>query len=283
MSSTKRRPAVLWLWYHGASFVGFQAQPGARTVQATLLEGLSAIGLSAGIMPAGRTDRAVHARMQVISLRMPADQDPSGLPARLSAVLPPDLGVAAATWAPRGFHAQWSASGKEYRYRLAPGGLSPAWVDSAWDLSEHPGLPPRALDPRRLAQALEWMVGTRDFFAFHESSSPRKPRALREASLVQLAGGAVLEVRLRGEGFGRYMVRYLVGAAVAYACGVLEEGTLRAALDHATPFAGLKAPGKGLVLWAVEYPPQLAPFDSRGISLPAGPPFEGTDGVGPSD
>lgn len=276
---------MLWLWYRGESFSGFQAQPSARTVQATLTEGLAKLGLEVGLMPAGRTDRGVHARMQVISVRVPADEDLATLPSRLESVLPQDLGVVLAAWAPKGFHAQWSATGKEYRYRMAPGALPSGWEPSAWRLEEEPRLQGQAPDPARLEEALGWMIGTRDFFAFHESSSPRKPRALHEASLRMHEQGAIWEVRLRGEGFGRYMVRYLVGAAVAYACGALEADILRAALEHATPFAGLKAPGPGLILWEVSYPGALEPFgiasggttlaarDRAQSAIPIGPPF----------
>ena len=126
----------------------------------------------------------------------------------------------------------------------------------------------------RLEEALSWLPGTRDFFPFHESSSPRKERTIEAATLHRLASGALWEVRLRGDGFGRYMVRYLVGAAVAYACGVLEARTLHAALEGAEAFSGLKAPGAGLILWEVRYPPALTPFVGVGPALPSGPPFD---------
>lgn len=272
MSPPKRRPAVLWCWYHGGEYRGFQRQPGVPTVQETLTRGLATLGLPVEVMPSGRTDRGVHARMQVISLRLPGDQDLDTLAGRLAEVLPPSLGVVHVAWAPKGFHAQWSAVGKEYRYRLCPGTVPPDWQGSAWALREATELAGATMDVDRLSRLLPRLVGTRDFFAFHEGSSPRKLRTIEAAELVRHAGGALLEVRLRGDAFARYMVRYLVGGAVAVASGVLPEERLLAALEQGEEIRGLKAPGHGLILWEVKYPAALAPFGPEVPAHERGPP-----------
>jgi len=273
----KRTPSVLWIWYRGGSFRGFQRQPEGPTVQQALEDGLRDAGLPCSLMPAGRTDRGVHARMQVISVRLPSDPGPEGLCERLSAHLPPDLGLCAARRAPPGFHSQWSATGKEYRYRFQLGGqVSEAWRPFAMDVGLEPRLEGLRLSPERVAEVLGAAVGRRDFQAFHENSSPRKPRTLESATLHALGEG-LFEARLRGDGFGRYQVRYLVGSALLTAAGGLDEGLYRAALDTGAPISGLKAPAQGLVLWEVFYPPDKEPFSleerRRAPGLPAPPPF----------
>jgi len=137
------------------------------------------------------------------------------------------------------------------------------------------GLPPP--QPERVADALQQAAGERDFYAFHEKASARKPRRLHAAELVALGRPGLFEARLRGDSFGRYQVRYLVGGAVAVACGALSAQEWREALGSAREIAGLKAPAQGLVLWSVAYPEGLDPFTrqerERAEGLPPGPPF----------
>ena len=130
-----------------------------------------------------------------------------------------------------------------------------------------------------MAQALRLAEGEHDFSAFHEKASARKPRRLHAAELVALDPPGLFEARLRGDSFGRYQVRYLVGGAVAVACGALPAQEWAEALGSAREIAGLKAPAEGLVLWSVAYPEGLDPFTreerERAEGLPPGPPFGG--------
>jgi len=276
----KAAPLAIWLWYRGGSFRGFQRQPNGQTVQGRLEEALASAGVGATPMPAGRTDRGVHARMQVVSVRTAREIDPDAVREAIGRALPGQMGAVACVRPHPSFHAQWSARGKEYRYRLVLGGAAaPApWRPFCWDPSAHPrlqGLPPPP--PERVAEALRQAEGEHDFHAFHEKASTRKPRRLHAAELVALDRPGLFEARLRGDSFGRYQVRYLVGGAVAVACGALPAREWADALGSAREIAGLKAPAEGLVLWSVAYPEGLDPFTrearERAEGLPPGPPF----------
>ncbi|HYO52545.1 tRNA pseudouridine(38-40) synthase TruA [Archangium sp.] len=274
----KRTPAALWIWYRGTHFRGYQRQPDGPTVQETLEDSLRKAGVPYPVMAAGRTDRGVHARMQVVSVRLPPFYTSEMLSERLPPHLPPELGLCVARRPPEGFHAQWSAAGKEYRYRLQLGGPPPeAWRPFVMETASEPRLMEGgALKPERVAELLGAAVGRRDFHAFHEHSSLRKPRTLESATLHELGNG-LFEARLRGDGFGRYQVRYLVGSALLTAAGVLSEELFRSALDSGTSIPGLKAPAHGLLLWEVHYPPAVDPFPpeerARAPGLPLAPPF----------
>ncbi|HEX8823581.1 MAG TPA: tRNA pseudouridine(38-40) synthase TruA [Archangium sp.] len=273
----KRTPAALWIWYRGTDYLGFQRQPEGLTVQEALETSLKKAGVPYTLMPAGRTDRGVHARMQVASIRLPPFYTSEMLSERIVPHLPPDLGLCVARRPVPGFHAQWSAVGKEYRYRIQLGGApAEAWRPFVMEPSTEPRLEGLVLKPERVAELLGAAVGQRDFYAFHEHSSLRKPRTLESSTLHHLGNG-LFEARLRGDGFGRYQVRYLVGSALLTAAGALPEEHYRAALDSGTPIPGLKAPAKGLLLWEVRYAPELDPFTpeerARPPGLPLGPPF----------
>ena len=277
-----RTPAALWIWYRGGAFHGFQRQLQAPTVQSTLEAALREAGVPSTVMPSGRTDRGVHARMQVVSVRLPREDSPESLARRLPPLLPEGLGLCVARKPHPSFHAQWSAAGKTYRYRVQLGGrVAEAWRPFTCDVSEEPRLNGRPVRPERLAEVLSLAVGTRDFFAFHESSSPRKPRTLESATLHELGSG-LYEARLTGDAFARYQVRYLVGTSLLTAAGLLPEEQFRAALETGASIPGLKAPAAGLVLWEVRYPAELDPFSpeerARAPGLPEGPPFLGALG-----
>ncbi|MDC0707815.1 tRNA pseudouridine(38-40) synthase TruA [Stigmatella sp. ncwal1] len=252
-------------------------------MQSALEAVLRSTGVPATVMPAGRTDRGVHARMQVVSLRLEAGDEPEALAARLPALLPPDLGVCAVRKPHPSFHAQWSAAGKTYCYRVQLGGRgADAWRPYVMDAAEEPRLAQRAIAPERLAELLRMAVGSRDFWAFHASSSPRKSRTLESATVHELGGG-LFEVRLRGDSFARYQVRYLVGSALLTAAGQLPEAQWRAALETAESIPGLRAAAAGLILWEVRYPPGVDPFSPADRTAPTGlprePPFVDASGL----
>jgi tRNA pseudouridine38-40 synthase len=252
---------ALWCWYQGGAFRGYQTQLVGPTVQGTLLEGLRAAGFERDPVASGRTDLGVHARMQVLSLRVVEGVHPTDVAAKLNAVLPPTVGIACSREAPKKFNAAWCATGKEYRYRLRLAGADTAW---AWRVD---------CDVDKVRELLARLPGTRDFSAFHDSSSAPKPRRLRTVELATL-GGDDFEVRVVGDGFARYMVRFLVGAVVDVARGHLPEDTFTAALERAVPFTKRRAPPEGLILWDVEYPPAMDPFSTDDRRLAAGVPTE---------
>ena len=80
------------------------------------MSALRSAGFERNPVPAGRTDLGVHARMQVLSMRVPTAISTNDIAPRLNAALPPDVGIALARDAPNKFHAQWQSKGKEYRY-----------------------------------------------------------------------------------------------------------------------------------------------------------------------
>ncbi len=273
----KRIPATLWIWYRGGNFRGFQRQREGPTLQDALEAALREAGVAATVMPAGRTDRGVHARMQVVSLRLDPQDSPEALAARLPARLPPDLGLCIARRPHPSFHAQWSAAGKTYHYRVQlEGTVEQAWRPYVMNAAEEPALERHPVRPERFAEVLGQAVGQRDFAAFHENSSPRKPRTLQAATVHELGGG-LFEARLRGDAFARYQVRYLVGSALLTAAGRISEEQWRGALERGERISGLKAEAAGLVLWEVRYPPELDPFTpaerAAPPGLPEGPPF----------
>lgn len=235
--SGKYKIVALWCWYRGAEFYGYQQQQERRTVQAELLKAFAAAGLSRNPVVAGRTDKFVSARMQVLSARLEPEIPAADVVPRLNAVLPGDLGIHLAREAKTGFHAAWSANSKEYRYTLRH--------DEVGELE-------------LLREAAALIPGTRDFKAFHFKTSETKHRTVNSVELVPTAEG--LTLRFVGEGFARHMVRMLVGGITAVSRGAVKLEHYKAGLFEQRNFYCPTAPPEPLTLWNVGYPPELDPF-----------------------
>jgi tRNA pseudouridine38-40 synthase len=199
----KLRLELQWL---GTHYCGWQAQPGVpgplsiyEVLHAALKE---ATGQDGGPVPAGRTDKGVHAMQQAVTVtvRGPPRADTGGggdddagagdgegasspaatavrraeleaLVARLNALLPPDVRALSAADAPPSAHALTDAVRKTYSYFIIAGPSAPercaAWGVACWLL-------PSAVDLRAMALAAEALTGHHDFRSFTSTQDPRR-------------------------------------------------------------------------------------------------------------
>lgn len=240
--------------YDGTEFTGWARQPGLRTCQELLETALAVVfRRPVPVTVAGRTDAGVHARGQVVHADVPAGvADLARLPQRLNSLMrASDIAVLAATEAPPGFDARFSASWRRYRYRLLTGAPDPLSRDAAyWH---------RPLDVRAMAAAAELFIGLRDFAAF---CKPREGattiRELREFTWHERetdGRGRVIEARLVADAFCHSMVRALVGACVRVGEGRMNLAEAEQLLQtrSRSNLAPLM-PAAGLTLMEVGYP-----------------------------
>ncbi|PJI94892.1 tRNA pseudouridine38-40 synthase [Luteimicrobium subarcticum] len=259
--------------YDGTDFAGWARQPALRTVQGSLEDALTTVLRSAQrdeptprVQVAGRTDSGVHARGQVAHVDLTPRQwaalpDRAGRPAgeclvtRLGGVLPRDVVVRAASVAPAGFDARFSALQRRYAYRVAdrPDLRDPLRrAEVLWTR--------RPLDVDAMHEAALPLLGVRDFAAF---CKPR-PGATTIRELVELTwarptGGpdaGLVVATVRADAFCHNMVRALVGTSLAVGEGRRSTAWPAQVLaSRERSAAGGVVPPHGLTLEEVVYPP----------------------------
>ncbi len=241
------------IFYHGASFQGWQAQKNGKAVQDILNSALSTI-LRTPISSTGaaRTDAGVHAENQIVTFKYAEKIDEKFFLRSLSGILPPEIGVKSLDIPPDHFHPIKSTLGKAYCYRLWFAPYSHPFLNSfMWT--------PRGRFNREVfKQELNHFVGKHDFSAFcaSDSSVLNKVREIYEIE-VRDQGEHLVEVWVSGDGFLKQMIRTIIGTALGLSSlrntkspRISIPGLLQKSLRSD---AGATAPSQGLTLAKIYY------------------------------
>ncbi|CAN5799121.1 tRNA pseudouridine(38-40) synthase TruA [soil metagenome] len=236
------------LAYDGTGFSGFARQEGVRTVQGYLEGALERVlGHEVATTCAGRTDRGVHARHQVVTFEIHQLVDLARLRRSLDGILSPEVSVVLVTEAEAGFNARFSPAWRRYRYFVDPrpsaDPLLRSWV---WHLGRH-------LDLDAMNRAATELVGVHDFASFcRRREGATTVREVFDAGWWIEDEKAVFEVRAKA--FCHQMVRSLVGLCIDVGVGRVDSGAVSGVIAAADRNAvGTVAPPHGLILWEVGF------------------------------
>lgn len=236
------------LAYDGSGFRGYARQQGLPTIQGALEAALETVlGVPVETSVAGRTDAGVHARGQVVSLRVEAGIDLDRLARSLNGVLGPEISVMAISVVEDGFNARFSARLRRYRYSISTG-PAPDPLTRAFEWHVGPGL-----DPAAMRSAADEFVGEHDFSAFCRSIEGKSNvRRVEESAWED--DGQRLRFWITANAFCHQMVRSLVGLCYDVGRGFLPAESVRDVIESGDRSrVATVAPPHGLTLWEVGY------------------------------
>ena len=236
--------------YNGTNYQGWQKQPNGITVQETIEKELSRIfNREVKIYGSGRTDAGVHALGQTFHFDIDVDMiDLDRLIYSLNSLLPPDIKIENMEEVEEDFHARYSAVEKVYSYSIILQSKNPLFYQIMYTC-------PYDLDLEIMEECLTHFIGRHNFknFTSKESDDDNFIREIFDINFdVQ---GDSLSIIFRGDGFMRYMIRYIVGAAIEVGRGNMTIGEVDQLLDESSErnIVSCKAPACGLTLLKVLY------------------------------
>ncbi len=243
--------------YDGTNYFGWQYQGADKpTIQQTLEEALSELlgqKQRVVITGSGRTDKGVHAINQIAHFDSPKSLHNYDILRGFWPFLPKDIAVKKAEIVSPKFHAQRSATGKTYIYRIlnreAPSALftkRALWVR-------------KPLDIDHLNAAAEILLGTHDFNCYRSEGSwvNGTERTLTQAKFIK--SGEFVEFHITGSGFLKQMVRNIVGTLLEIELKGRKIESLQVLFDSKDrKMAGPTVEPQGLYLSKVFYPEAFA-------------------------
>jgi tRNA pseudouridine38-40 synthase len=200
---------ALGLEYDGSRFLGWQTQPGGGTVQDALQSALAAIaGQPLSVTCAGRTDRGVHARQQVVHFDTDVVRPQSAWVRGVNALLPESVAVLWSAQVDDAFHARYAALARTYRYVLVNRAIRPALAAPYMGWFHLP------LDVQAMREAAALLVGQHDFSAFRSAECQAKSPVRTLSAIDIVRDGERIDFVFRANAFLHHMVRNLVGTLV---------------------------------------------------------------------
>ena len=251
---------ALGLSYRGSAYLGWQSQPGGRTVQDRLQAALSAFAAQpVTTVCAGRTDAGVNGVNQVVHVDPPVERDPFAWVRGGNRYLPPDIALQWCRVVPRGFHARNSARGRRYRFVVLESPVRPSLEVglAGWVF--------RPLDGEAMRAAAAVLIGEHDFSSFRAAEcQARSPvKTLRRVDITRR--GAYWRFDFDGSAFLHHMVRNILGCLVAVGSGRRAPGWMAEVLAARSRDAAAPTfPSAGLYF--------LGPYYDAALGLPEHPP-----------
>ena len=241
---------ALGIEFDGTDFCGWQRLHDNPSVQEAVEDALSFVaGQRVDVVCAGRTDRGVHGRCQVVHFDSEAQRSDYSWVMGANSRLPSSITVRWAQPVDAQFHARFSARARRYCYRIANRRIRPA-LEARYLSWER-----RPLDAEAMHEAAQRLLGMHDFSAFRSSqcqaNHPR--RELQHLSVERI--GEEVRVEVQANAFLHHMVRNLVGSLLLVGCGERPVHWPREVLDGCDrTVAGPTAPPQGLLFVGPLYP-----------------------------
>lgn len=239
--------------YLGKNYFGFQKQINQISIQEVLEKTLSLyFNESIQIYASGRTDRGVNAFGQTFHIEISNRKIIySKLLYSLNCLLPFDIKINSIKKVKDDFHARFSAKAKIYEYHVYLDSKNPFLNDFCYLCKYN-------LDIKKMKEAAKKFVGNFNFqnFTSKEEDELNYVREIYSLSLkIDTKDNKHLIFVFKGNGFMRYMIRYIVGTLIEIGRNKIDENFILDNLDNKKErhIISYKVPAQGLFLKKVIY------------------------------
>jgi tRNA pseudouridine38-40 synthase len=251
--------------YKGTHYIGWQAQSldtikeERPTVQGTIQNVLKKIAKyqPCTISAVSRTDRGVHAQGQRAKITMPNEIKPEQFLLGLNSLLPADIRILKCEETTKDYQPSRASVSKEYHYYFSTSSVENVAIS---DIAMHMAI--NNFEPetfKLLRDACQLFIGRHDFYSFSDRDKSVKTSVrnisycdVHKSSFLPLAEN-MYYLKIIGDGFLRYMIRYLMGALIQLAKkGITLDDITLYLQQHKEDKLSRKAGAKGLHLIHIE-------------------------------
>lgn len=237
--------------YKGTNYQGWQKQKTAPSVQEEIEKVLSQIlNTEINIFASGRTDAGVHAQRQYFHFDTDSNMDLNRLRYSANSLLPKDIFINDIRQVSDDFHARYSAKGKTYTYLMRLDERNPFNYELETTI-------PYEIDIDLLIESLKLFEGTHNFqdFTSKEEDEDNYIRTIYSIEANYIEQTKQMIISIKGNGFMRYMIRNIVGTALAIAAKKEDISFIEYHLSKKDKreIVSYKAPAEGLYLVDVNY------------------------------
>lgn len=232
--------------YDGSRFQGSATQPHANSVQDTLLNALTHLGIFERPLFASRTDKGVHSLGAVASVRCGEHfDDLSLLKNQLNRFAHPHIHIKRIEKVNENFEVRFDAKMREYRYILHHGKFSPF-------LAPYFHFYPK-IDIQKANEILAHFIGTHDFRLFCKQADAQK-NSIRTIFYARAYAYRDFSVfKFRANGFLRAQIRFIIAAVLQVLAKKLSQSELLEQISSQKAHIRTPAPPNGLYLSKIFY------------------------------
>ena len=236
------------LAYKGTNYSGWQIQPNAPSIQATIEDAMSIIlGEKVGISGCGRTDTGVHAKEYYAHFDFDGDFPKAFVP-RLNKFLPKDIVIFEIKKVADDAHARFGATHRAYQYHIVFD-KNPFEIETAWSYYNA-----RNLDVEKMQAAAQLLLSYDEFAPFCKAGHQSNTLICDVRRAEWEVQSDRLIFHIAANRFLRGMVRLIVGTCINIGVGKVTIEDLKQAMETQTLMKrSYSVPAEGLYLCDIRY------------------------------
>lgn len=244
------RNIKLIIQYDGSYYSGWQKQDDERliTIQGEILKAIKNLSFEdVKLIASGRTDKGVHARMQVANFKTNTNIHPENYKMGINRFLPDTIQVIDAEEVPLEFNSRYDAKSKTYKYFLNNSQfMHPCYI-------KYKGHVYKKMDKEKIIEATKLFEGHHDFASFMgRTKDVNTKRTIDKIDLEFIDDDIIFT--FKAESFLRNMIRIIIGSIIEVGKGKKDIDWIKNALENGNrELSGPTADPSGLYLWEVIY------------------------------